>query len=276
MTTELATQQPQPVEGVLITITKAAIENRIAQMFGLIAIENVQDYDTAKKYKRECVGFRTAIEAERKALKKSATERIDGAAEALTALAAPTEARLMELITSWETAEAQAKEKKLDDRFEERVKRLDAIGGSQIYGPVRTMSESEFGQFLIRVAENNRLRREAEENQKLISEQFRQAAEQLAAERKRLEQERFDLEAGQRKLAVEQRSIDDAKRVEEQAAKDEAERKRKEALLPYAERLHVFAAQVEHMQPPHDMAKNDVVLALSACANKIRFIANGL
>jgi hypothetical protein len=287
LTTELTTQPNPPLEGVLITVNAETIRNRVAEFETITAITNVIDYDVAKKAKRECVSFRTAIETERKALKKTATERIDRAAEALAALAAPTEARLTGLITEYETAEAQAKEKKLDDRFEERVKRLDAIGGSQIDGPVRTMSESDFGQFLIRVAENNRLRREAEENQKAINEQNRQAAERLAEERRKLEQERFDLEAEQRRLAAERKAIDDAKQAEEQAkiaanleaarvAANAEEAKRKEALLPYAERLHVFAAQVEHLQPPHDMGKSDVLLALSDCACSIRRIANGL
>lgn len=188
-----------------------------------MTIKNIDDEDgfkAVKKARLECRDIKTSIDAERETLKApflAAGRRIDAEAKRLQAIINPEENRLKSLEDKIETELKRIEQEKIDDRFRDRKKRLEDVGGAAggIPSNLREWTDDAFVDFLESTAEFNRAKKEREEafaakqkeeadklaeDKRLLAEAKRQLDEQ--AEKQKQAQAKIDADAKHERLRV--------------------------------------------------------------------------
>lgn len=299
----------RPTEGEASAYKSA--EDKIKEVAARYLTLNVTGIDdkpgiqAAHEARMVCVKLRTSIEKTRKELKAPAKEygeRVDAEAKRLTAMIAPTEKCLENLLQDIATEQARIQMERENALFDERSKLVEEAGGIPLSrGQLVKMKDADFNQLLVDIKATTEIRKAREEQERIDAAERKRVADELAeanrieadklkAERDQLAKERAELQAEKDQLnkaeadrkAAEQAEadrIEAAKRAEQNAEATriaEAKRlEREEALKPDREKLEEFAQQFERMQRPN-IAIDQVRIIVTVAADAIRKIAREL
>lgn len=253
------TQKPIAAKAVLFAVTEATIETKLKKHLAL-KVNGIADKEglaIAKAARMETVKARTSIEATRveaKAEYLEAGRRVDAAAKQLQALIAPIEKHLDEQIDAVKREQERLEQEAADKFYAVRKQRLLDAGGTLDEGTVRSMSEAVFEVAVANMAEQTRLRKEAEAReaaeraerdrlQREEAERNRIEAERLKAEREAFQKQQAEADAERKRL----QAIEDEKRAAERAELDrqQAEIKAERDRLEKIERDRVEAERLE-------------------------------
>ncbi len=224
-------------------ITTDAIKSTVAEHAGLtgLVIKDQPDVDQIRKARIELKNVRVAIEKRRKELKADSLEfgrNVDKVAKFLTAMVAPTEKALQDKEDAWK----DAREQKRKEKLQKRLDALATVGASAPVIVVERLDDDAFANLLAKEteafhAEQERIKKEAEEEARLKAEELaRLAEEQRLAEEKR--------QAEEARLAEERRQLEE-ERARLKAEADERQRQENERLRVERERLEAQRKEQE-------------------------------
>lgn len=196
--TAIAVAQPITQSVVLLSVTDVTINKMIAD-YSRLSVTGVDDKEGLAKVhaaRMECVKARGSIKKSHDDMKADTLaygRKLDAEQRRLLALIAPLEEHLTEQEGIVEQEKARIAKEKEDAMVAVRFGRLTAVGGSLPDVAVRAMGPEQFEHELAQVAEQVRLKKEADARAAEEAERQRVAAAELA-EKNRLESERLERE----------------------------------------------------------------------------------
>ena len=248
----------QAATPILFSVTEQTVLAMKPQYLALRVngIEDKEGLAAVHEARMKVVKARTTCEREHKAVKEDALrecQRSDQSKRDILALIAPIEKHLTDQEQAVENEKARIKQEREDAIYRDRVKQIEAVGGSLPEITLRALSDEQFAHEVERAAEMTRLRKS--EAERLLAEQAERdaQAERTRIAREALDKQRAEQAATEARLKKIQDDIEAKQRADEQAERDRLariEREEQQRRDAEAERLRAIdrAEQMKRAQ----------------------------